>query len=147
MSEKKIELITGGSAEQTADDPVELAAKAAEAMEKAASLESNVGSYVHKFKKPFSYQGQTFEELSFDWDSLTGGDSLAIENEMRAHGVTLVLPAYTGEYLAGMAARACTARNEAGKRVIGTDAIRAMSLGDFQKICGRARTFLLRAGS
>ena len=84
--------------------------------------------------------------MTFDFDALTGNDSLAIENEMLAHGKTLVLPAYTGEYLTGMAARACTERSADGKRVVGTDTIRALPLGDFQAICGRSRTFLLRAG-
>ena len=126
--------------------PIDAAAEAAAALEKAAGLESNIGTYTHTFKTPFTYNGRTYDVLTFDWKSLTGNDSLAIENEMLTKGKTLVVPAYTGEYLTGMAARACTERNEKGARVIGTDAIRALPLGDFQVICGRARTFLLRAG-
>lgn len=126
--------------------PIEAAAQAAEALEKAAGLENSIGVYTHNFKKPFSYAGKTFDTLTFNWEGLTGNDSLAIENEILSKGKTLVVPAYTGEYLTGMAARACTERDEKGARVVGTDTIRALPLGDFQTICGRARTFLLRAG-
>ena len=122
-------------------------AKVAETIEEQAKAAGvGTGAYTHIFRKPFSYEGRTYEELTFDWESLTGNDSLAIENEVVARGKTLVVPAYTGEYLVGMAARACTERSEDGRRVIGTDVIRAMPLGDFQKICNRARNFLLRAG-
>ena len=44
--------------------------------------EKAVGAYTHTFKEPFSWQGHTFEELTFDFASLTGGDSLAIEEEL-----------------------------------------------------------------
>ena len=128
------------------NDPIEMAAKAAEEAVKAAGGNVDIGTYTHTFKRPFSYNGNTFDSMTFDFDALTGNDSLAIENEMLAHGKTLVLPAYTGEYLTGMAARACTERSADGKRIVGTDTIRALPLGDFQAICGRARTFLLRAG-
>lgn len=127
-------------------DPIDLAAKAAEEAEKAAGKATDIGTYTHKFNKPFSYNGKTHDSLTFDFWGLTGNDSLAIENEMLSRGKTLVVPAYTGEFLVGMAARACTERDEKGARVIGTDTISALPLGDFQVICGRARTFLLRAG-
>lgn len=41
-----------------------------------------VGTYTHIFRTPFTWEGHTFEELTFDFASLTGGDSLAIENEL-----------------------------------------------------------------
>ena len=102
--------------------------------------------YTHYFKRPFTYQDRTVESLTFDWDTLSGRDSLAIEWELRAKNITLVIPAYTGEYLVGIAARACTDRTEEGKRFVGTDMIQAMPLGDFQQITNRARNFLIRAG-
>lgn len=124
----------------------EMAAAAEEIEKQAKAAGMGTNAYTHIFRKSFAYEGRTYEELTFDWESLTGNDSLAIENEVVAKGKTLVVPAYTGEYLVGMAARACTERDEKGKRVVGTDTIRAMPLGDFQKICNRARNFLLRAG-
>lgn len=122
------------------------AVQVAEELEQAVGAASDVGVYTHLFKTPFSYGGHTFDVLSFDWGSLTGNDSLAIENEMLARGKTLVIPAYTGEYLVGMAAHACTERGADDRRIVGTDTIRALPLGDFHRICNKARNFLLRAG-
>lgn len=142
----EIQPVKPAAHEDEAGEITDMAA-AAEMIEKQAEAAGvGTGAYTHIFRKPFSYEGRTHEELTFDWESLTGNDSLAIENEVVAKGKTLVVPAYTGEYLVGMAARACTERDERGKRVVGTDTIRAMPLGDFQKICNRARNFLLRAG-
>ena len=61
-------------------------------------------------------------------------------------GRTLVSPAFTGDFLAGMAARACTERDENGKRVIDGQAVVEMDMADFQAITRKARGFLLRAG-
>jgi hypothetical protein len=124
----------------------EMAAAAEKIEEEAKAASTGSGSYTHVFRKPFAYEGRTYEELTFDWDGLTGNDSLAIEKEVTSRGQTLVVPAYTGTYLVGMAARACTERDDNGRRVVGTDTIRAMPLGDFQRICNRARNFLLRSG-
>ncbi|MCI8808844.1 MAG: hypothetical protein HFF84_01730 [Oscillibacter sp.] len=54
-------------------------------------------------------------------------------------------PAFTGDFLASMAARACTERDEKGKRVIDGWAIKEMPLTVFQAITRKARGFLLRA--
>lgn len=124
---------------------LETAADAAAQLEEEAKAEGDVGVYTHIFKKPYVYQGRTYETLTFHWETLTGADSLAIEGDMLRHGKTLVTPAFSGDYLTGMAARACTERNENGGRVVGTDMIKALPLTDFSKICGRARSFLLRA--
>lgn len=131
------------SATDTSD--LESAAGAAAKLEEEAKTADDIGRYTHAFKKPFTYGGRTYEALTFHWEALTGADSLAIEGEMLLHGKTLVTPAFSGDYLTGMAARACTERGETGGRVVGTDVIKALPLSDFSKICGRARTFLLRA--
>lgn len=124
---------------------LESAAEAAAQLEEEAKMADDTGHYTHAFKKPFTYGGRTYETLTFHWEALTGADSLAIEGDMLRHGKTLVTPAFSGDYLTGMAARACTERNENGGRVVGTDMIKALPLTDFSKICGRARSFLLRA--
>lgn len=123
------------------------AAAAAEAVEDEARQEpaDEFVSYTHVFKTPFQYEGRTYEKLTFDWESLSGRDSLDIEAELRKRGINLVVPAYTGAYLTGMAARACTERNTKGKRFVTNAMIQSMPLGAFQKICGSARTFLLLA--
>jgi hypothetical protein len=114
-------------------DPDEFAAA-----ERDAEADGDTSAYTHKFRKPLIYNGNTYEELTFDWDTLTGKDSLSIEREMRDSGIPLVAAAFSGEYLIRMAARACTAK-------IGADAFRNMSMPDFTKIQGRARSFLLKS--
>ena len=138
---------TEETTEETTESMAETLAEAAEQIE-ADALEKEPDSerYTHYFKRPFTYQGRTVETLTFDWDTLSGRDSLAIERELRTKNITLVIPAYTGEYLVGMAARACVDRTEEGKRFVGTDMIQAMPLGDFQQITKQARYFLIRAG-
>lgn len=120
------------------------AAEAERAAEEA-KQEQETGSYTHTFKEPFQWKGRTFESLTFDWTTLKGRDHLEIEQEIIMKGRTLVSPAFTGDFLAGMAARACTERNEKGKRVIDRQAVMEMPLGDFQIITRKARGFLLRA--
>ena len=96
-------------------------------------------TYTHTFATPFTYEGQTYHELVFDWGRLTGHDSLMIENELTALGKTVIAPEFSGEYLMRMAARACTSK-------IGWDTLAAMPLADFNRIRNRARSFLLRSG-
>lgn len=118
-------------------------AKAAEAIEELAKLRGDVNSFTFQFKEPFTFEGHTFETLTFDWSRLTGADSLAIENVIVRRGKTLVAPAYTGDYLVGMAVRACTERDPEGHRVVNEQTLRALPLGAFRKICNAARDFLL----
>ena len=120
-------------------------AKEAERVAEEARQEPEEGGYTHTFKKAFLWKDRTFESLTFDWTALTGRDHLEIENELTMKGRTLVSPAFSGNFLAGMAARACTERDEKGKRVIDGRAIMEMPMGDFQTITRKARVFLLRA--
>ena len=93
-----------------------------------------------QLSRPFTYEGETYAELRFDWDKLTGEDSLSIENELQAQGKFVVAPTFSGEYLVRMAARACTAK-------IGQDLIRALPISDYNRIRSAARSFLLRSES
>ena len=43
-----------------------------------AEVKQGTGSYTHTFSKPFTYEGKTYERLTFDFDKLTGNDCLAI---------------------------------------------------------------------
>lgn len=124
---------------------VERDAKDAERVAEEARQEPEPGIYTHAFKKPFQWKGRTFESLTFDWEALTGRDHLEIQHEMTMKGRVLVNAAFDGDFLMGMAARACTERDEKGKRVIDGMAIMEMSMGDFQTITRKARGFLLRA--
>lgn len=95
-------------------------------------------TYVHEFKKPFVYDGNTYEKLTFDWGTLTGRDGLAIENELQALGKPVIIPTLSGEYLLRMAVRACD-------KPIGADAFELMSLSDYNRIRSSARSFLLKS--
>lgn len=94
------------------------------------------GVYVHEFKKPITYNGKTYTELTFEWDKLTGNDSRAIVQEVERRGKTVVAPAFSVDYLVRMAARACTEK-------IGIDAFDLMSIRDFNMIWSAARSFLM----
>ena len=111
-------------------NPEELAAAEAEA------AEQDLGTFTYTFKKPFSYMGQEYKELRFDWDSLTGRDGLDIERELQAIGRTVIVPALSGDYLIRIAAKSCNVK-------IGADAFELMRLSDSNKIRSAARAFLL----
>ncbi len=133
--------------EKTDITVLEAAAEAATALEKAAKAEPDVMTYTHTFKEPFQFRGHTVTELSFNWGELTGKDFEAVEDDMLRHGKTLVVPALTGAFLAGMAVRACTNRDDNGIRIVDADMLRALPIRDYQNIYMSARRFLLRSGS
>lgn len=97
--------------------------------------EQNDGLYTHTFSKPVLYDGKTIEKLTFDFDSLTGGDSLDVESELMARNHFVVVKNVDGEYLTRMAARACTEK-------IGHDIFRLMPVKDYGKITNIAKRFL-----
>lgn len=115
-------------------DPQEFDAAAEEAKTDSAP------GYVHTFKKPFEYNGKTYESLTFHFDDLTGEDSLAIERELMARSIMLVAPTFNGEYLVRVAARACD-------EPIGVDGFKRMRIVDFERIRSRARNFLMASES
>jgi hypothetical protein len=95
-------------------------------------------TYTHKFRKPFEYQGKTYNELTFEWGKLTGKDGLAIENELQQLGKAVIVPTFSGEYLIRIAARACTVP-------LGADVFEIMPIADYNKIRSAARSFLLKS--
>lgn len=132
--------------ESVGDPTNEELAEAADAIELAAQSETDNFIYVHTFSKPFQWEGKTYDKLTFHWDTLTGADHLEIEFEMMKQGKTLVVPEFTGEYLCGMAVRACDELREIAPptRKI---AMKALPLKDFSAICSKARSFLMRSES
>ena len=115
-----------------------------EAAVKEAQRSANVFTY--KFPTPFSFEEESFDSLTFDFEALTGADSLAIENELAQLGRVVITPEFSGDYLIRMAMRACTVRRKDGRR-LGIDAFSAMPISAFIKIRGAARSFLMRVGS
>lgn len=102
-----------------------------------AGLDGASGEYVHKFKKPFEYEGKRYETLSFNFNRLVGRDMTAIEREMQMSGETAYTPETSHAYQCRLAARA------AG---IMSDVLEAMPLGDFNRITNATRNFLLATG-
>ncbi len=96
--------------------------------------------YTHSFAKPFTYEGRTFKELHFDFDSVNGYGCLSIEQELRAHGITVPVREFSCEYQVRFAARACTDK-------VGSDVLMALPARDFNRICNMVRSFLLQSGS
>ena len=154
MAEEKV-LDMNGTAENAEEtqgeknldiEGIEEDAAAAEKAAEEAKQKKKPGKYTHTFENPYRWKGRTFDSLTFDWTVLSGRDHLEIETEIRRKGRVLIAPAFTGDFLAGMAARACTERDEKGKRVIDMQAVVEMPMGDFQAITMEARDFLLSVG-
>ena len=69
--------------------------KQAEQLEAEAQAEADICTYTHTFQRPFTYEGITYEDLTFRWDSLSGRDSVAIERELLQRGITTVIAEFT----------------------------------------------------
>jgi len=95
------------------------------------------GTYVHKFRTPFEYEGKKYETLNFYFDKLKGKDVISIETEMQAMNEYVLAPEISSSFLCKMAAKA------AG---VGSDVIENMPMGEFSKIKNVARNFLISAG-
>lgn len=127
----------------------------AEELEREAKNGNDITTYTHHFSIPFTFhsviedviKSTTVDTLTFDWGALTGTDYLEIEDEMLMRGRTLVVPMFSGLFLCGMAARACTLRNENGIRSLDMRALKSMPIRDFRLIIDKARSFLQRAES
>lgn len=117
---------------------------AQEAVEEKAENKTNVTesdtkglNYTHVFKKPFDFEGKTYDKLVFDFEGLLGSDMIAVENEMAAVGEYVLSPEISTSFLSKMAARA------AG---VGSDLIEHLPIRDFGKIKNKSRDFLVTTG-
>ena len=93
-----------------------------------AQAKESVGNYTLKLKRPFTFEGQTFDELNFDFEGLTGDDALAIEDELQAIGKPTISPTFSGQFW------------HAGD--FGTLQC-ARDIFEFNRVRGKARSFLL----
>ena len=93
----------------------------------------------YTFKKPFTYEGKSYEKLTFDFGSLSGRDSAEIEAELRAQNHPIIVASLDGEYLIRVCVRACTEN-------VGVDTLMALPLRDYNNLRDRARSFLMRQG-
>ena len=124
--------------ETTTKDEMEQVSQVEAALENA----PDPGTYTHRLKKPFTFDGKTVEEMHFDFDSLTGADTLAISAEMNRRFKNLVLP-HLWEFMTLMAVRACTDRDEKGIRLVNEKLLQALPMRDYNTIVGKVRDFLL----
>ena len=120
-------------------DEEELTAAQEEAEKDDAQKTVDTGKRIVILKKPIERMGTLYKELHFDFDKLTGKDSLEVEDEIeKTTHLTVVAPALNLEYLIRISARAC---NEP----ISRDDILNMNLSDFNHIRNIARNFMLRS--
>jgi hypothetical protein len=95
------------------------------------------GTYSHKFKTPYEFEGKKYEVLNFYFGGLTGKDMIAVETEMTANGEYALAPEISTGFLCRIAARAAK---------VGSDVIENLPIGEFSKIRNAARDFLLNSG-
>ena len=101
--------------------------------------DADSGKRIVILKRPIEYMGTKYKELHFDYDKLTGKDSLEVEDEIeKTTNLTVVAPALNLEYLIRISARAC-------EEPISRDDILNMNLSDFNHIRNMARNFMLRS--
>ncbi len=109
--------------------------KELDAAAKAANDNTNVKV---KLKKPITYDDVEYTELEFDFDKLTGNDGIKIERELERLGHPVAVPAYSGDYMIILAAKACTSS-------VGADFFRLLSIGDYNRVRSAMRNFLMRS--
>ena len=95
---------------------------------------------------PFPFEGENFTELRFDFEKLTGRDSLAVEAELASMGKTALIPEVSADYLIRIAARACATVRQDGRR-LGSDFFMSLPLRDYARIRRMTRNFLLNSDS
>lgn len=62
--------------------------------------------YVHILKKPFTWEGVTYEKLTFDFGGLTAGAMEEVDDELAAEGRYAIVPEYSAAYTLRLAAKA-----------------------------------------
>ncbi len=130
--------VTNGA--ESTETAVEAASGTSNEITLPADKNANTGSsdtYIHKFKKPFKYEGKNYTTINFCFGKLTGSDMLKIESEMQANNEYALDPLLSRNFLSKMASKA------AG---ISSDVIESMPLQEFNKITNAARNFLIDSG-
>lgn len=98
------------------------------------------GKAVYTFQKPLSYNGRTYEKLTYDLDGLTGRDSMEVEEELvRLRKGIVIEGSLNTDYIIRIFCKAC-------EEPIGADAFMNMSLADYNRIKTLTRNFLMKSG-
>ncbi len=86
--------------------------------------------------KPFTYENATYQDFSFDFSTLTGNDSAAVERIMKTRNVLITVPEWETDYHILLAVRA-------SKTPVTESVLRALPIRYFNKIRVAVRSFLL----
>ena len=121
--------------QNTAAESNDIFAVAEEEDKKNAAID--YAAFVFPLAKPLVHDGKTYTELTFDFEDLSGNDSLAIERELQMLGHTVIVANFDSEYLIRVCAKACTAP-------IGIDALGKLGIRDFNRLRNTVRGFLSR---
>ncbi len=73
----------------------------------AEEAEGTSSTYSHYFQEPWTFGGKEYTVLNFDMGSLTGKDSLEIENDLLKQGIRLVSPESSASFADELALHAC----------------------------------------
>lgn len=132
----------------TRTDDAELAAVAEELGSETAEMvagELNPNAidapFVIKLRHPVEHDGTKFEELHFDFESLTGQDSRDVLNMLNRKGHAVLMQTVDEEFMRAMAVRACTDRTPDG-RMLSADIFDRMVVRDVNRVLSRLRRFL-----
>ncbi|WGV57787.1 phage tail assembly protein [Brevibacillus brevis] len=87
-----------------------------------------------KFRKPFQFDGRTYEELVLDLDSLTGDDLIACERMVQASQDMSYMKETSKSYLAAVAARSAK---------VPVEMMSKLPAREFTKVTVKVQTFLL----
>lgn len=104
-------------------------------------LREEARSYTHEFARPFTYNGNTVEKLTFQWDRLTGRDSISIDRELSASTGGQGVPNFGREHMALIAIRACLDRDANDMRMVDKGFMDALPIVDFEEITAMGRLF------
>lgn len=123
--------------EHEKNDPMNTMEEEISAAKEQAEQDPETG-FTLKLKKPFVWEGTEYKELDFDWSELTGEDFLNIESEVNSEGYAVITPEFSTMFIIYMAIRGC-------RQPLGTDAVKKLPIGAFNKVRSRARSFLLNS--
>ena len=121
--------------QNTAAESNDIFSVAEEEDKKSAAI--NYAAFVMPLAKPLVHDEKTYTELTYNFEDLSGNDSLAIERELQMLGHTVIVANFDSEYLIRVCAKACTAP-------IGIDALGKLCIRDFNRLRNTVRGFLSR---
>ncbi|MCC8156359.1 MAG: phage tail assembly protein [Oscillospiraceae bacterium] len=105
------------------------------AAETAEMTEATETGYTLTLSAPLEVNGRTYDELHFDFDSLRGRDMVAIEQELNAQNVMVLVAKLSTPFLLRCAARA-------SREKIGIAGLNDLTLRDFNAVVTEAKNFL-----